>query len=101
MSCTSDLAFRRHVDAKLVPMASGQGGSEYSLMEGVRPESDDDADEGMESENQDETKKEEEEESWGDSGRCLLRLTSFSCRAWQGWQTHGHGSCLARSYEMS
>ncbi|KAM0928579.1 hypothetical protein ACQ4PT_002567 [Festuca glaucescens] len=49
----------RHVDAKLVPMEAGHGGSEYCLMERLRPDGVD------------------EEEWLGDGDKSLLRLTYF------------------------
>ncbi|KAE8783593.1 hypothetical protein D1007_42893 [Hordeum vulgare] len=72
----------RNFDAKLVPMAPGEGGSEYCLMERLRPEGD-------------------VRESFGDGDKWLLRLTAFRVERGQDGLPVVTARRPVRCYKMS
>uniref|UniRef100_M8AKX1 DUF1618 domain-containing protein n=1 Tax=Aegilops tauschii TaxID=37682 RepID=M8AKX1_AEGTA len=72
-----------HVDVKLVPMASHEGGSEYYLMERLRPAGND------------------EKKCLENGGTCLLRLTSFCVERDEHGEPVAMASRRARSYSVS
>ncbi|KAI4986637.1 hypothetical protein ZWY2020_019267 [Hordeum vulgare] len=73
----------RHVDVKLVPMASDEGGSEYCLMERLRPTGND------------------EKNCLDNGGSCLLRLTSFCVERDEDGEPVATARRRARSYSVS
>jgi hypothetical protein len=101
----------RHVDAMLVPLASGKGPSEYCLMERLRREEDEEETEQEEETEREEKKREEEEETelydeedeqcWGDGTKCLLRLASFRVESGQDGEPIVTTLSPARSYQVS
>ncbi|CAM0878117.1 unnamed protein product [Alopecurus aequalis] len=89
-----DAAGWRHVDAKLVPIASDEGGSKYCLMERLRPE----AEEKVEAEKM---KEMGEKKCWDDGGKSLLRLTSFRVERGRNGEPMATDRLPVRSYEVS
>ncbi|CAM0878116.1 unnamed protein product [Alopecurus aequalis] len=92
----------RHVDAKLVPIESSDGCSQYCLMERLRLEVDDGGEE-----EKDKTVEEEEEmegtvekKCWGDGGRSVLRLTTFRVDRGNDGKPIATPHLPARSYEV-
>jgi hypothetical protein len=73
----------RHIDAKLVPMAACNGGSDYCIMERLRPDGDD------------------EEECLGDGDKCLLRLTCFHVERGEDGVPVATARWPARTYRVS
>ncbi|KAM0928535.1 hypothetical protein ACQ4PT_002537 [Festuca glaucescens] len=70
-----------HVDAKLVPMATAdQAGTEYCLMERLKPEGGD---------------------CLGDGDKCLMRLTTFRVKSGENGEPVAMASRPGRSYKVS
>lgn len=89
----------RHLDAKLVHMASGEGGSEYCLMERLRPEAE--GDEPNDSEEEEYPNGSDEEECLADEKECLLRLTAFRVERGRDGEPMATARRPARSYKVS
>jgi hypothetical protein len=85
-----DAAGWRQVDAKLVQIALDEGGSEYCLMERLRPKEDEEGEETG-----------KEKTWWGEGRKGLLRLTSFRVEPGQDGQPMVSSRNLPRSYQVS